>query len=131
LVGTKTHNIYGGLKVNDMEKWLEFRVENEECKHEQDQYNGCPLCEIDEKDKLLAEKGALLEERAKAVDNCLIQIDELVEMLEYYIIFARKPKKRVWSDQQMDRELQAMRLINEYRSEGREAYISSPLVNKW
>jgi hypothetical protein len=61
-----------------MEKWLEFRVENEECKHEQDQYNGCPLCEIDEKD-------ALLEERAKAVDNCLIQIDELVDMLENMI----------------------------------------------
>jgi len=37
---------------------------------------------IAEKDKLLAEKDALLEERAKAVDNCLIQIAELVDMLE-------------------------------------------------
>jgi hypothetical protein len=38
-----------------MEKWLEFRVENEECKHEQDQYNGCPLCEIDELVDMLEE----------------------------------------------------------------------------
>ena len=32
--------------------------------------------------KLIAEKDALLEERAKAVDNCLIQIDELVYALK-------------------------------------------------
>ena len=45
-----------------MNKWLEFKVDDEGCRHLQDCYSGCPLCEqsklqseIAEKDKRIAE----------------------------------------------------------------------------
>ena len=49
------------------EKWLEFRVENEECKHEQDQYDGCPLCEIAE----LKEENKMLRENNERLTKWL------------------------------------------------------------
>lgn len=30
------------------EKWLEFKVEDEDCPHTADTYTGCPLCEMKE-----------------------------------------------------------------------------------
>ena len=47
------------------------------------------------------------------------EIDELVDMLGYYIIFARRLKKEdePWSDRENERELKAMRITNEHRGE--------------
>ena len=59
-----------------MEKWLEFRVEKEECQHDQDQYDGCPLCEIEEKDKLLDELEkalAICESEYRKADKLLAE----------------------------------------------------------
>ena len=65
-----------------MDKWIEFRVDDDECNHLQDVYEGCPLCangklqaEIDEYRHLLDAARFYTEgtELDRKIDKALIE----------------------------------------------------------